>query len=215
MSQKQDAKKAEENAALFRHIKEYAEKTEADVANAQNTADPAKRILALLELQSSIRESKRDIWKRKEKLARERAAKSAATLGKRALLVLASIPVVTMIETLTADWTSKSSQKAEMMKLCAVTDIAAMEQRIDKCVTNIAALLEDTVAHSDLKDLSDSPHFTKAYKRHEPLRDRFEAAAAARQALGHGQAAPQPQAEEKPAQKRSGKTGTYQKFRNL
>ncbi len=215
MSQKQDAKMAEENAALFNQINKYVENIEADLAEVKNTPDPAKKILSLMELQHSIYESRWDVRQLKEDLVRKRAAKSAATLGKRALLVLASVPVITMVETLTADWTSKSSQKKEMQKLYAAVNIGDLDKRLAKCQESIVLALDETVAHSDLKALSDSPHFTKAYKQHEPLRDRFEAAAAARQALGHGQPAPQAKTEEKPEPKRTGKTGTYQKFRNL
>ncbi len=45
------------------------------------------------------------------------------------------------------------------------------------------------VKSCDLGDISGSPYFAEAYKIHEPLRDRFTAAAAARAALGDSQRA--------------------------
>ncbi|MBU6474844.1 MAG: hypothetical protein KGQ70_02665 [Alphaproteobacteria bacterium] len=50
---------------------------------------------------------------------------------------------------------------------------------------NAAGTLEATVRNCDLEVISGSPYFPDAYKMHEPLRDRFAAAAAARAALGH------------------------------
>ncbi|MBU6475221.1 MAG: hypothetical protein KGL10_01580 [Alphaproteobacteria bacterium] len=184
MPEKRDAKRAKENAEIFARLKQYADDVAQARADAGALADPAKKILALLELQDKIYHAKQDMRHLEERLVRKRAGRSVTTIAKRTILTALSLPVITLAATIEADWTAKGSQRKEKKKLRGAVDIAALEQKMGEEQKDAARALEETVMLCDLQLLSVSPHFATAYKVHEPLRDRFEAAAAARAALG-------------------------------
>ncbi len=206
MSAKKDEKRALENAALRAAIKEQVDAVETRVDAMDNIRDPAQKILALIELREDLHAAVAQVDRLQETLARKRAARTPRTYAKRVALTLTCMTIVGGMALYTSgddpDWTSIRDIEKERAKLRDEPMIRAEQKRLADCVARTGELLAAATELCDLQELSKSRHFARLYKVYEPVRDRFQAAAAAQSALGDKRFAP---AEKPPAQQAAAK----------
>ncbi len=200
MSQKKRAA-AENNLkngsdALEKLQNTYSEEAAKRFVDIQETADDASKILKLRDARRYIERATREVSEKVDALSREHVLKYRSASRKFRDAMGAEVYIYTERHRQDKAVVAKQLKEAAGTE-SFLNDLKELEQ-------NIEVALAATVRNCDLREISGSPYFADAYKQHEPLRDRFAAATAARAALGEGTRAEageekKPEIEKKPA----------------
>jgi len=185
MSKKKQAAYKAEDAELAADVKAALARFEEKFISAENEKDAAKKILALMNLSRDLNNTQYYISHRVADTAEERGKRSGKTRLKRTGLTLATLTVVAI--PYTAVWPTWHSKKSVAQNLQALREqggIDNFENTVDRYQTRVAELLDGTIKGCDLREISKSPHFPEAFDRNSALKRKFDAAAAARAALG-------------------------------
>ncbi len=156
----------------------YSAEAARQFVDVQDTADHASKILKLRETRKYIERAIRDVNDKVDDLSKEHVIKHRSASRKFRDALGSEVYIYS------ARHREDKAVVAKQLKELSGTDtfLNDMKELSDNVETALAA----TVRNCDLKQISGSPYFSDAYKQHEPLRDRFQAAAAARAALGDG-----------------------------
>ena len=185
MSQKRKNREKEENAALKAEVDKYLRDFDRAFTEIEAMNDPAEKILKLQSLRYRVGKAKEFVPSEVSSLADIRAKRTVKTYFKKAGLILASLPIVTLpVTSIDVNWTSNRSVDDKRKELSAVVDAAGFKKVMDSHRERIDEMLDTTVRDCDLREMSKSRYFYDALHNCGSLKKRFDAAAAARAALG-------------------------------
>ena len=185
MSQKRKNREKEENAVLKGQVDKYLQDFDKAFAEIEAMNDPAEKILKLQSLRYRVGKARESVRFEVSSLADKRAKRTAKTYFKRAGLILASLPIVTLpVTAVDANWTSNRSVDDKRKELAAEVDAHGFRKIMDSHQEHIDEMLDTVVRDCDLREMSKSRYFYDALHNCGALKKRFDAAAAARAALG-------------------------------
>jgi hypothetical protein len=204
LSKKNENLEREENAALAAKIDTLTVKMEAyqkafdeSFAEIEDIKDHAKKIVKLRGLNSELYWAERAIDRKRDGIFTEqrrlisiRADRSTKTRRKTIARMVGIVPTIGYT-VIVAERLSQKSLREEEQKLKELIDgafeqidIGTFRKTLADSRERITTMLDEAVKNCDLKEISKSQHFSDALHSHGPLKQRFDAVAIARAALG-------------------------------
>jgi hypothetical protein len=185
MSKKKQAAYKVEDAALAADVEKALTRFEEKFTAAENEKDAARKILSLMNLNQDLANTQYSITRKFDDIAENRGKHSGKTVLKRTGLTLASLTLIALpFTTVLPTWHSKKSVAENLQALRENAGMDNFENAVVGYQTRVAELLDQTIKGCDLREISKSPHFPDALDRNGALKRKFDAAAAARAALG-------------------------------